>query len=67
MRGIRLLLLDLRSCSLTFREIESLFAMIEEMKKRNMTFVVWNPILHQLIRFSDQMLILKDGKNRPLL
>ena len=62
MRGIRLLLLDLRSCSLTFREIESLFAMIEEMKKRNMTFVVWNPILHQLIRFSDQMLILKDGK-----
>lgn len=27
-----------------------------------MTFVVWNPILHQLIRFSDQMLILKDGK-----
>ena len=40
MRGIRLLLLDLRSCSLTFREIESLFAMIEEMKKRNMTFVV---------------------------
>lgn len=33
MRGIRLLLLDLRSCSLTFREIESLFAMIEEMKK----------------------------------
>lgn len=61
-RGIRLLLLDLRSCRLTFHEIESLFALIEEMKKRSLTFVVWNPILHQLIRFSDQMLILKDGK-----
>ncbi|MGI6010355.1 MAG: ATP-binding cassette domain-containing protein [Ruminococcus sp.] len=62
MRGIRLVLLDLRSSDLTFREAEKLFDLIEKMKGRNITFVVWNPILYQLIRFSDQLVILKNGK-----
>jgi ABC-type sugar transport system ATPase subunit len=62
MRGIKLVLLDLRGSDLNFRETEKLFSLIRKMKERNMTFAVWNPILYQLIRFSDQMLILKNGK-----
>ncbi len=62
MRGIRLVLLDLRSSRLPFLEVKKLFDLIDKMKKRNITFVIWNPILYQLIRFSDQLMILKNGK-----
>ncbi|MCQ2500517.1 MAG: ATP-binding cassette domain-containing protein [Lachnospiraceae bacterium] len=61
-QGIRLILLDLRRNELTSEENRKLFRLIYEINKRNTTFLVWNPVLPQLIRYSDYMIILKNGK-----
>lgn len=62
MHGIRLVLVDLRINDFTSSEIEELFSLIIKIKKRNMTFMIWNPVLTQLVRYSDYMIIIKNGK-----
>ncbi|MCH1983283.1 ATP-binding cassette domain-containing protein [Ruminococcus sp. OA3] len=60
--GIKLVLVDIRSNNLPSEEVDELFELIGKMKERNITFIVWNPVLEQTLHFSDQLLIIKNGR-----
>lgn len=60
--GIKLVLVDIRKNDLLPQEADELFALINKMKERNVTFIVWNSVLEQTLHFSDHLLIIKNGR-----
>lgn len=60
--GIKMVLVDIRKNDLLQEEVDELFLLINKMKERSITFIVWNPVLEQTLHFSDQLLLIKNGR-----
>lgn len=63
----RLLIMDEPTASLSGKEVESLFYIIESLKKQGVSIVYISHRLEEVYRLSDRLTILRDGKNAALL
>ena len=61
MRDARLLILDEPTSSLTFNEVESLFAIVEDLKKKGISIIYITHRLTEVFQIADQVLIMRDG------
>ncbi|MCC6313659.1 MAG: sugar ABC transporter ATP-binding protein, partial [Thermomicrobiales bacterium] len=58
----RILILDEPTASLTTRETETLFAVIERLKARGLSLIYISHHLQDLLRISDRVTVLRDGQ-----
>lgn len=58
----RILILDEPTASLSDREAEALFEMIERLKKRGTAIVYVSHRMNEILRLSDRLTVLRDGK-----
>jgi ABC-type sugar transport system ATPase subunit len=61
-RNPRLIIFDEPTTSLTARETERLFALIEKLKKEGKAVIYISHILGDVMRLSDRILVLRDGR-----
>jgi len=61
-RNPRLIIFDEPTTSLTARETERLFALIEKLKKEGKAIIYISHILGDVMRLSDRILVLRDGR-----
>lgn len=58
-----ILILDEPTSALTKREVDSLFALVEDLKKRGMAIIYISHRLEEIMRIGDRITILRDGEN----
>lgn len=61
MRNARLLILDEPTSSLTFREVESLFTIVKDLKAKGIGIIYITHRLTEVFEIADQVLIMRDG------
>lgn len=61
MRNARLLILDEPTSSLTFNEVESLFAIVRDLKAKGISIIYITHRLTEVFQIADQVLIMRDG------
>ena len=61
MRDSRLLILDEPTSSLTFNEVESLFKIVRDLKRKGIGIVYITHRLSEVFEIADQVLIMRDG------
>ncbi|HPS82211.1 MAG TPA: ATP-binding cassette domain-containing protein, partial [Candidatus Limiplasma sp.] len=61
MRDARLLILDEPTSSLTFNEVESLFAIVEDLKAKGISIIYITHRLTEVFQIADRVLIMRDG------
>jgi ribose transport system ATP-binding protein len=59
----RILLLDEPTTGMSWAEIESLFKMIADLKKKNVTMIYISHNLEEIFRICDRVAVLRDGRN----
>ena len=61
MRDARLLILDEPTSSLTFNEVESLFAIVKDLQAKGISIIYITHRLTEVFQIADQVLIMRDG------
>lgn len=61
MRNARILILDEPTSSLTFKEVESLFKIVEDLKKKNISIIYITHRLNEVFEISTHVAIMRDG------
>lgn len=61
LRDARILILDEPTSSLTFKEVESLFKIIEDLKKKNISIIYITHRLNEVFEISTHAAIMRDG------
>lgn len=61
MRESKLLILDEPTSSLTFKEVESLFSIIEDLKSKGIGIIYITHRLTEVFRIADKVMIMRDG------
>lgn len=61
MRNARILILDEPTSSLTFKEVESLFKIIEDLKKKNISILYITHRLQEVFEIATHVTIMRDG------
>lgn len=59
----RIIVLDEPTSSLSDREVEHLFAIIEKLKKRGCGIIYISHKMDEILRISDEITVMRDGKN----
>ncbi len=62
MRDARILILDEPTSSLTFKEVESLFKIVEDLKKKNISILYITHRLNEVFEISTHVAIMRDGQ-----
>lgn len=62
-RDCKILLMDEPTSALTLSEIDSLFALVRELKQKGMTIVYISHKLDEVFSLCDRMTVLRDGRN----
>ncbi len=60
--GVKLVVMDEPTSSLTTGEAEKLFAIIESLKKKGITFIYISHKLDEIFRLADHVTVVRDGK-----
>jgi ribose transport system ATP-binding protein len=63
-KDARIIIMDEPTSSLTTDEIERLFAIISELKKREITVIYISHRLDEVVKIADRVSVFRDGKNR---
>lgn len=66
-KDAKIIIMDEPTSSLSKSEIERLFLMIEELKKKGITILYVSHRLDEIVRISDRVSVFRDGKNRGTL
>ncbi|MEF9879400.1 MAG: sugar ABC transporter ATP-binding protein [Clostridia bacterium] len=61
MRNAKILILDEPTSSLTFHEVESLFQIVEDLRKKGISIIYITHRLTEVFQIADQVLIMRDG------
>jgi ABC-type uncharacterized transport system ATPase subunit len=61
-RGARTMILDEPSAVLTPQEVEELYAVMEQLRADGRTFIFISHKLHEVLRITDRVTVLRDGK-----
>jgi ribose transport system ATP-binding protein len=60
--GCRLIIMDEPTSAITESEVESLFTVINKLRKENKAIVYISHKLNELFKMADQYIVLRDGK-----
>ena len=66
-KGAKIIIMDEPTSSLSKKEIEKLFMIIEELKKKEITIIYISHRLDEIVNISDRVSVFRDGKNRGTL
>ena len=66
-KNARIVIMDEPTSSLSKNEIESLFRIINELKKRSITIIYISHRLDEVLKIADRVTVLRDGRNRGTL
>lgn len=61
-RDTRILIMDEPTATLTMKEVNRLFQIIEDLKKRNVSIIYISHRLDEIMQISDRMTVLRNGK-----
>lgn len=62
MRNAQILILDEPTSSLTFKEVQSLFKIVEDLKKKNISIIYITHRLNEVFEISTHVAIMRDGQ-----
>ena len=66
-RTVKIVIMDEPTSSLTKDEIDKLFAIINELKRRKITVIYISHRLDEVVKIADRVTVFRDGKNRGTL